>query len=93
MQPINDKVVVSVQEPEEKIGEIYVPSSAQGQEGVKQGTVVAVGPGVMLENGERFPCVVKEGDLVLFGKYAGTEITVRGEDYTVLGETEILVVL
>ncbi len=90
--PVNDKIVVKRMEAEEKsAGGIILPDSAR--EKPKQGKVVSVGDGKLLENGERAPFQVKEGDVVLFTSYAGTEITINGEERLIMTEDDILGVI
>ncbi len=92
LQPLNDRVIVEAAAKEEKTASgIYLPDSAQ--EKPRQGTVLAVGPGKVLDNGKREPVDVKVGDTVLYGKYSGTEVSVEGEDVIILRADEILAVL
>lgn len=87
MKPINDRVVVKPAPAETKTaGGIIIPDNAQ--EKPQKGTVVAVGPGK-----EGIALTVKEGDVVLYGKYAGQEIKHEGEDYLIMREDDILVIL
>ena len=87
-KPIGDRVAVKPQPADEKTaGGLYVPDTAK--EKPQQGTVVAVGDG-RIENGERIALQVKEGDAVLYGKYAGTEITLDGEDLLIMKESDLL---
>ncbi|NBB74913.1 MAG: co-chaperone GroES [Bacteroidetes bacterium] len=87
-KPIGDRVAVKPQPADEKTaGGLYVPDTAK--EKPQQGTVVAVGDG-RVENGERIALQVKEGDAVLYGKYAGTEITLDGEDLLIMKESDLL---
>lgn len=87
-KPIGDKVIVKPHEKEEKTsGGIILPDTAK--EKPFEGEVVAVGPGKVLENGERRQMTVKEGDTVIYSKYGGTEITVGGEEYVILDEDSI----
>ena len=87
MKPINDRVVVKPAPAEEKTsGGIIIPDTAK--EKPQRGTVVAVGPG---KEGVAF--TVKEGDVVLYGKYAGQEINHEGADYLIMREDDILVIL
>ena len=72
-------------------GGLYIPDTAK--EKPQQGTVVAVGPGRLNDDGERMPMEVKIGDRVLYGKYAGTEVTVDGNEYLIVKESDILAVL
>jgi chaperonin GroES len=72
-------------------GGIIIPDTAK--EKPMEGEVMAVGPGKIQEDGKRSPMDVKAGDKILFGKYAGTEIKIDDEDYTIMREEEILAVL
>ena len=87
-KPIGDRVAVKPEPAEEKTaGGLYVPDTAK--EKPQRGTVVAIGD-VRIENGERIALQVKEGDAVLYGKYAGTEITLDGEDLLIMKESDLL---
>ncbi len=87
LKPINDRVVIKPAPAEEKTkGGIIIPDTAK--EKPQRGEVVAVGPGK-----EGKPLSVKPGDIVLYGKYAGQEFTLDGEDYLIMREDDILVVL
>ncbi len=87
MKPIADRVVVEPFEPEEKTeGGIIIPDTAK--EKPQKGKVVAVGPGKKDQK-----MTVKEGDVVLYGKYAGQEVHYDGKDYLIMREDEILVIL
>ncbi len=90
--PLSDRVLLRRLEAGEKTkGGIYLPDTAK--EKPREGTVVAVGPGKLLENGTRASLSVKAKDRVLFSSYAGTEVKLDGEDYMILGEDEILAVI
>ena len=90
--PLNEKIVVKRLEAEEKTaGGIVLPDSAK--EKPKQGKVLSVGEGKLLDNGKRAPFQVKEGDRVLFTSYAGNEVTVDGEEYLIMSEDDILAVV
>jgi chaperonin GroES len=92
IKPLYDRLVVRRIEPKEQVkGGIIIPDSAK--EKPQQGEVVAAGGGKILEDGKIAPLDVKAGDKVLFGKYAGSEITVDGEELLILREDEILGVL
>lgn len=92
LKPLRDKVVVERSEAEEKTaGGIVLPDTAKDKP--KQGTVIAVGPGRVLENGEVKALEVKKGDKVLFGSYAGSEVKVDGKDYLIMNESDILAVI
>jgi chaperonin GroES len=88
LKPIGDKVIVKQKAEEEKTsGGIIIPDTAK--EKPQEGTVIAVGPGRVLDNVERKAVAVKEGDVVIYSKYGGTEITVDGEEYIILDEDSI----
>jgi chaperonin GroES len=92
ISPLHDRVVVqSLKEAEQTRGGLYIPDTAK--EKPQQGKVIAVGPGKLSEQGERLIPDVKVGDTVLYGKYSGTEVSVDGEDYLILRESDILAVL
>ncbi len=92
IKPINDKVLVKRLEAESKTaGGIVLPDNAK--EKPKEGTIVAIGNGRLLKNGERSQFQVSKGDRVIFSSYAGTEIKVMGEDFLVLGEDDILAIV
>lgn len=92
VEPLADRVLVKPMEAEEKTkGGIVLPDTAK--EKPQQGEVVAVGKGKTLENGEVKPLEVKVGDKVLYGKYAGTEVTIDGEEYLIIREDDILAVI
>lgn len=92
INPLGDRVVVKAVEQEEKTkGGIVLPDTAK--ERPQEGNVVAVGPGRILENGQKVPVEVKVGDRVLYSKYGGTEVKIDGEEYLILSERDILAVL
>ncbi len=89
IRPLHDRVMVKRLEEEEKTkGGIIIPDTVK--EKPIEGKVMAVGNGKILENGEVKPLDVKEGDKVLFGKYAGTEIKIEGEEFLMMREDDIL---
>jgi len=89
LNPLDDRVVVQALEAEEMTaGGIVLPDAAQ--EKPQRGKVVAVGPGRLLDSGERCSVTVVVGDEVLFGKYGGTDIEVEGEEVKILRESDIL---
>jgi chaperonin GroES len=91
IRPLGSRVVVRPAEQEETTPSgIYIAQTAK--EKPQRGTVLAVGPGEW-EDGQRTPMDVKEGDTVLFAKYAGTEFRLEGEDYLILSQKDILAVL
>jgi len=93
IRPLHDRVVVRRKEEEEKTaGGIVLPGSAK--EKPNQGVVVAVGTGRVLDSGDVRPVAVKEGDLVVFGKYSGNDtIEVDGEELVILSESDIKAVV
>ena len=92
IKPLHEKVVVERMDAETKsAGGILIPDTAK--EKPMKGTVIAVGPGRVLESGEVKALDVKKGDKVLFGGYAGSEVKVDGKDYLILSENEILAVI
>jgi len=89
IRPLEDRVVVETLEAEEKTaGGIVLPDTAK--EKPQKGKIVAVGAGKLLESGKRAAMSLKKGDLVIFGKFSGTEVRVRGKDYVIMKENEIL---
>lgn len=87
--PLNDRLVVKAAAKEEKTASgIILPDSAQ--EKPQRGEVLAVGPGKRLDSGQLAPVDVKVGDVVLYGKYSGTEVTIGGEDYVILRAEDVL---
>ncbi|MCK5943820.1 MAG: co-chaperone GroES [Planctomycetes bacterium] len=89
LRPLDDRVVLKVLDAEEKTaGGILLPDSAQ--EKPQRGKVTAIGDGRLTKDGKRLKLDVKKGDVVLFGKYAGSDVQVDGEDYKILRENEIL---
>ena len=89
--PLGDRVIVQAMQAETSKSGIIIPDTAK--EKPQQGKVVAVGAGRVSDNGERLKPEVKEGDVVLFGKYSGTEIEVESKDLLILRETDILAIL
>ena len=88
-RPLHDNVMVRRIESEEKTaGGIIIPDTAK--EKPQEGEVIAAGPGSRKDDGTLVPLDVKEGDRVLFGKYSGTEVTIKGEDYLIMRESDIL---
>lgn len=92
LKPLADRVVVeSAVADDVSKGGIILPDTAQ--EKPQQGTVVAVGPGKASESGTIVAMSVKVGDLVLYGKYSGTDVTIEGKDYMIMRESDILAIL
>lgn len=88
IKPLSDRVLVQADNAEEKTASgIIIPDSAK--EKPQRGTVIAVGPG-KVENGTKVEMSVKAGDTVLYGKYAGTEVNVDGEEYLIMRESDIV---
>ena len=89
LRPLDDRVVLKVLDAEEKTaGGILLPDSAQ--EKPQRGKITAIGEGKLNKDGKRMKLDVKKGDVVLFGKYAGSDVQVDGEDLKILRESEIL---
>lgn len=92
IKPLADRVVVEpMEETEEMRGGLYIPDTAK--EKPMQGTVVATGPGRRTDKGELIAVELKQGDRVLYGKYSGTEVTVDGNEYLIIKESDVLAVL
>jgi len=92
IKPLGERVVIKVLESEEKTKSgIFLPDTAK--EKPQLGKIVAVGPGKTFDNGQKVALEVKVGDKVLFAKYAGTEVKLDGEEYTVLKENDILAIV
>jgi len=92
LRPLYDRIVVRRIEHKEQVqGGIIIPDSAK--EKPQEGEVVAVGKGKHLEDGSVVPLDVKAGDLILFGKYSGSEIKMDGQEYVIVREDEVLGIL
>jgi len=92
LKPLNDKVLVKRLEAEEVTkGGIVLPDTAR--EKPKEGKIIALGDGKLLEDGKRAPFQVAVGERVLFSSYAGTEVKIEGEEYLILAEDDILAVV
>ncbi len=92
IRPLQDRVIVKrIEEEETTKGGIIIPDTAK--EKPMEGKIVAVGSGKILDDGKKIPLDLKEGDRVLFGKYAGTEIKIDGEDHLIMREEDILGIL
>lgn len=92
VKPLDDRILIKQSQAEETTaGGIVLPDTAK--EKPQQGEVIAVGPGKLLDNGQRGQMSVSKGDKVFYGKYAGTEIKVDGEDYVIVRESDVLAVL
>ncbi len=89
VKPLEDRVLIKPDNPETKTESgIFLPESAK--EKPIQGRIIAVGPGKMLDNGERVRPSVKKGDTVVFGKYAGSEIEIKNVKHMIMRESELL---
>ncbi len=92
IQPLADRVVVKpLEETEQMKGGLYIPDTAK--EKPQQGEIMAVGPGKLSDEGARLEPEVEVGNRVLYGKYSGTEVTVDGEEFLILRESDVLAVI
>jgi chaperonin GroES len=92
VRPLHDRIIVHrLEEGEQQIGGIIIPDSAK--EKPQQGTVIAAGNGKAKDGEKRVPLDVKAGDRILFGKYAGQEIKLDGQDYFIMKEDDVLAVI
>lgn len=92
IKPLGERILIKRLEPEEvKKGGIIIPDTAK--EKPQQGEVIEVGPGKMNEEGKRIPVEVKKGDKVLFGKYAGSDVEINGEEYLMIQQDDILAII
>ena len=92
VRPLADRVVVKpLEEAEQMKGRIHIPDTAK--EKPSQGEIVAVGPGKMSDEGARIAPDVTVGDKVLYGKYSGTDVTLDGDEYLILRESDILAIV
>lgn len=90
IKPMGDKIVIDVDEVSNKTESgIYIPTTAS-KEKSQQGKVIAVGPGRILENGNRAPIDVNVGDIIVFSKFSGTELKVGDKSYLVISERDII---
>ena len=91
LRPLEDRVIVEQDEAEEvTAGGIVLPDSAR--EKPQQGTIVAVGEGRLLDSGKRSDIPVSVGDVVIYGKYSGSDVKVEGDEYKILRESDVLAV-
>ncbi len=92
LRPLYDRVVVKrVEEERTSPGGIVIPDNAT--EKPMRGEVLSIGPGKLQDDGKHQPITVKQGDIILFGKYSGTEVAVDGEDLVVMREDDIMAVI
>jgi len=88
-RPLHDRVLIKVLDSEEKTsGGIIIPDTAK--EKPQEGEIVAVGPGAINDGGKLTPMDVKVGDIVLFGKWSGTEVKIDGKEYSIMKESDIM---
>ena len=88
-RPLHDRVLIESLEREEKTaGGIIIPDTAK--EKPQEGKVIAVGPGAKSEDGKTIPMDVKVGDIVLFGKWSGTEVKIDNKEYSIMKESDIM---
>ena len=88
-RPLHDRVLIEILDSEEKTsGGIIIPDTAK--EKPQEGEVVAVGPGARTEDGKITPIDVKVGDIVLFGKWSGTEVKIDSKEYSIMKESDIM---
>jgi len=92
VRPMEDRIILKAMDAQEKTsGGIYIPDNAK--EKPQKGEVIAVGPGKTSDKGQRIEMTLKKGDKVLYGKYAGTEVTIDGEEYLIVRESDVLAVI
>ena len=92
LKPLQDRIVIKViEDTEQTSGGIFIPDSAK--EKPQKGEVVAVGQGKMLENGEREPMEINVGDIVLFAKYAGTDVKINDETLKIVSTKDTLAII
>ena len=92
IKPLSDRVVIKPAPADEKVqGGIIIPDTAK--EKPQKGEIVAIGPGKVTDAGQTIAPSVKVGDTVLYGKYSGTEVTIDGEEYLIVRESDILAVV
>ena len=92
VKPLHDRLIIKTLEEEEKTkGGIIIPDTAK--EKPVEGKVIAVGAGRIKKDGTKMPLEVKKGDRVLYGKYAGTEVKVDGEEYLMMKEDDVLAII
>jgi chaperonin GroES len=92
IKPLADRIVIQAMEAEETTkGGIILPDTAK--EKPVEGTIVAAGPGKISDDGKKIEMEVKVGDKVLYGKYSGTEVTVDGEEYLIMRESDVFAIV
>ena len=89
LHPLHDRILVQRSEEQEvRRGGLIIPDSAK--EKPQEGTVIAIGAGKLTDQGKNLPLAVKAGDRILFGKYSGSEVTLRGKEYLIMKEDDVL---
>lgn len=92
VKPLEDRIILKPMEADQKTaGGIIIPDNAK--EKPQKGEVIAVGPGKTSDKGQKIEMSLKKGDKVLYGKYSGTEISIDGQDYLILRESDVLAIL
>jgi chaperonin GroES len=92
VKPLADRIILRPLEAEQKTaGGIIIPDAAK--EKPQKGEIVAVGPGKVADNGQKIEMSLKNGDKVLYGKYSGTEVSIDGQDYLIMKESDVLAIL
>ncbi len=92
VKPLADRVIVKAIDPEEKQKSgIIIPDTAK--EKPQEGEIIAVGPGKVTDAGNKVDMEVKQGDRILYGKYSGTEVTIEGDEYLIMRESDILAIV
>ena len=92
VKPLADRIILRPLEAEQKTaGGIIIPDAAK--EKPQKGEIVAVGPGKIADSGQKIEMSLKNGDKVLYGKYSGTEVSIDGQDYLIMKESDVLAIL
>ncbi len=92
VKPLADRVIVKPIDPEEtQQGGIIIPDTAK--EKPQEGEIIAVGPGKVTDAGNKVDMEVKQGDRILYGKYSGTEVTIEGDEFLIMRESDILAIV
>jgi chaperonin GroES len=92
VKPLADRVIVKPLEAEQKTaGGIIIPDNAK--EKPQKGEIVAVGNGKIADNGDKVAMELKKGDKILYGKYSGTEVSIEGQEYLIMRESDVLAVI
>ena len=92
VKPMEDRILLKPMEAEQKTaGGIIIPDNAK--EKPQKGEVIAVGPGKTNDKGQKIEMTLKKGDKILYGKYSGTEITIEGQEYLIVRESDVLAII